>query len=62
MDPSRTVARITLWALGAGVVGLLVGLLLQSLGVVENPFLLLGAGIVVGAVASQLVGAARRRR
>lgn len=61
MDLSRTVARITVWALVAGVVGLLVGLLLQSFRIVENPFWFVAAGLIAGAVASQLPGTARRR-
>jgi uncharacterized membrane protein YeaQ/YmgE (transglycosylase-associated protein family) len=61
VDLSRAIARTTLWALVGGVVGLLAGLLLQSLRVVENPFWLLAAGLVAGAVASQLLAASRRR-
>lgn len=61
MDLSRTAVRITLWALVAGVAGQLVGLLLQPFRVVEDPCWFLAAGLVTGAVASQLPGTARRR-
>ena len=60
MGLSRTFARIMLWALVGGVTGLLVGLLLESFRLVDDPFWSVAAGIVAGAVASQLVGPARR--
>lgn len=49
---SRAVARITIGAFVGGAVGLVVGLVLLWLSVVENPFWAMSIGIAVGAASA----------
>ena len=53
MDLSRAMAQIVLWSFAGGALGLLVGFALVALGVLENPFWGVSAGILVGAIGSQ---------
>jgi hypothetical protein len=49
MSPAQRVSRITLWSLTGAVLGLVAGLLLKAIGVIDNPFWLMSAGLVAGA-------------
>ena len=44
------VARLTGWAFAGALIGLVAGLILLGLDVVDNPFWAMSAGIFVGAV------------
>ena len=50
MDAMTFLARLTLWVLAGALVGLLAGLVLKGLDVVDNPFWLVSAGILAAAV------------
>jgi len=56
---STLIARITAYALVAGVLGLLTGLLLAALTDLDNPFWAMSVGIGVGAVLAPLSSARR---
>ena len=63
MSPAHRVSRIALWAVAGAAVGLVAGLLLKALGVVQNPFWLMSAGLVTGAaLAAGQLGASSERR
>ena len=55
-------ARLTGWVLAGAVLGLLVGLALLALDVVENPFWCVSIGILVAAVAMPVRQAVSRER
>ena len=50
MDALTFLSRLTAWALAGAALGLLAGLLLVAVGVLDNPFWAASAGILVGAV------------
>ena len=50
MDVLAFLSRLTGWALAGAALGLLVGLVLLALDVVDNPFWLVAAGIGAAAV------------
>jgi hypothetical protein len=50
MNGLTFLSRLTVWAFAGAAVGLLVGLLLLVLDVVENPFWLMAVGIGAAAV------------
>jgi hypothetical protein len=52
MSPAHRVSRITLWSLTGAVLGLVAGLLLKAVGVIDNPLWLTSAGLVAGAALS----------
>lgn len=58
MNWSSYFARLTAWVLIGAVLGLLVGVILYWLDVVENPFWAMAAGIFVGAIFMPLKEAA----
>lgn len=47
---SGTIARLVVYVIAGAVIGLVVGLILMVLDVVDNPFWLLSAGILAGAI------------
>ncbi|MBB3676173.1 hypothetical protein [Modestobacter versicolor] len=56
MDGWTFLSRLTAWAFAGAAVGLLVGLLLLALDVVDNPFWLVAAGIGAAAVLVPVTG------
>lgn len=62
MEWATFLGRLTLWAFAGAVVGLLVGLVLLALDVVENPFWCVSAGILVAAAAMPVRQAVSRDR
>jgi hypothetical protein len=48
MSPAHRFRQITVWALGAAVVALAIGLLLKAAGVVHNPMWLISAALITG--------------
>ena len=50
MDVLTFLSRLTAWALAGAALGLLAGLLLVAVGVVDNPFWAASAGILVAAL------------
>ncbi|WP_133379033.1 hypothetical protein [Klenkia marina] len=62
MEWMTFLGRLTGWALGGAVLGLVVGLVLLAMGVVDNPFWCVSIGIGVAAVAMPLQQGVSRGR
>ena len=62
MKWSEYLARLTAYALGGALIGLIVGLVLLGLNVVDNPFWAMSIGIFVGAMIMPLESAVSQRR
>jgi hypothetical protein len=62
MEWTTFLSRLTLWAFAGAAVGLLVGLVLLGLDVVDNPFWCVSIGILVAAVAMPMRQAVSRDR
>ena len=60
MEWATFLSRLTLWVVVGAVSGLLVGLVLLGLDVVDNPFWCVSIGIVVAAVAMPMRRAVSR--
>ena len=61
-NTTRWVGRVALWALTGAVVGLVLGLVLKAVGVVQNPFWLMSAALVTGAALAVGQAASRAER
>lgn len=62
MEWTTFLSRLTLWVFAGAVAGLVAGLLLLALDVVDNPFWCVSIGIFVAAVAMPMQRAISRGR
>ena len=62
MEWTTFLSRLTLWVFAGAAVGLVVGLVLLGLDVVDNPFWCVSGGILVAAVAMPMRQAVNRER
>lgn len=56
MNALTFLSRLTAWAFAGAALGLLAGLLLVAVGVVDNPFWVVSAGILAAAVLMSVTG------
>ena len=62
MDGLTFLSRLTAWVFAGAALGLLAGLLLVAVGVIDNPFWLASAGIFAAAFRMPVVGPEHGRR